>query len=399
MEVEKSNLAFGLHYGWALELLGQAKDPKPEMLLMACLLFVLCDEFNKNGEGVKRHLSAGRKIVKAASERRCSEWNDALREVAPIFRRLEVQSELTDLPIEPERDGEAQAIIWAASPDANWGSRPTLFRGFASVSMAAACLQRLVPGCITRVEDWEIPPRTNFHIVPKVTAQLNQWLTFFNESVAKMTATERQTKVHDITYLRAAQMCLHIMSRCAPYRAEDAYDQFEEQFSLIVKKMAGIAHVDSAEVVRDRALCPLYFVASHCRSPSIRRRAVEFLKMCGPPGIRIARLVQEIIYLEESIDWTASAADVRLDRRIQVLDIDFTLVPSKLPVGLEASCCVMSYARTPFDGSNNDVHIFRWKDVPMEVASHASVQRLLRRVKHFEMIDVASESVVEHGQV
>lgn len=392
MSAAKAELGFAMHYGRALELLASATDPGEEIMLMACLLFILCSELNNDPAGVRRHLTAGRRILRGLAGRKSAYLNDSLQEVAPIFKRLEFTSGPANVPI--VIDGQIcpkMSSEWTERANKGINSvfeRHSIFQGFSTLAIAAHCLQSLAPPCFAPAPDGSHLPKSTFHVVPVATAQLHQWIIYLHALVARMTPEERLERSHDIANLTAMQMCLSIMSRCAPYLNEGAYDQFDAQFEMAREQLAFVLDDDVPETIRERAVCPLYFIAAHCRSPKTRRMAVEYLKLCGWPGIRMAALAQQIVNLEERTDWTGCSAQVPVDRRLNVLDVAFTSRRQDRTGSppAEGSCCVISYAKTPFDGSNNDVLIYRWSDLPADDVLQASVQQLIRRVTRFELV-------------
>jgi hypothetical protein len=373
-------------------------------MLMACLLFILCDEYNNDASGVQTHLTAGKRIVRGLASRGPTQTRGSLGELAPIFARFDDQLNSSELNSRPEAVmNEADSTFWArySKPAFKPGpARGSVFMGFSSMAIASHCLQKLAPSCFAPAKErkYQHLPRSKFHVVPTVTAQLDQWLTYFKKFIGKMSSAEYERKNNEVNVLTATQICLDITSRCAPYLREDMYDLHKASFQTAFDKLSFVLNETTSESLRERAVCPLYFIAAHCRTPLIRRRATEWLKLCGWTGIRMATIAQQIINMEERIDWTGSAADVPAERRVQVLDVSFSaakadvqsLTLTERGAGRD-SVCVMSYAKKPWDGSNNDVHIFRWADLPAsDEALHASVRQLLGRVARFELITAGS---------
>ncbi|KPI35788.1 uncharacterized protein AB675_11126 [Cyphellophora attinorum] len=404
MAEEKAREAFAIHYGIALRLLSSAKEPEPEIMLMACLLFILCDEYNNDPSGVRTHLTAGKRILRGLASKNSAHMKDSLSELAPIFTRFEDQSD--QFEISPRSEAvlnETDSTFWSrySKPVFKPGpARGSVFMGYSSMAIATHCLQKLAPSCFAPANEraYQHVPRSRFHVVPSVTSQLDQWLTYFRKFVSNMSSAEYDRKINEINTLFATQICLDIMSRCAPYLREDIYDLHEARFKIAFDKLSFVLNETTPEALKERAVCPLYFIAAHCRTPLIRRRATEWLKLCGWTGIRMATIAQQIINMEERIDWTSSATDVPAERRVQVLDVSFSAAKADVqPLTLiekgagRDSVCVMSYAKKPWDGSNNDVHIFRWADLPAsDEALHASVRQLLGRVARFELIAAGS---------
>jgi hypothetical protein len=395
LSTEKINKYYAEHHQNALKALGSRQTPDPTILLVACLLFMVCDEFNKNRLGALQHLIAGRRIMSSYT-RKHSQYNDTIEELAPIFRRLEMQTGEFEQQLLPKQlrwpfkdDTSTWGKKFGKKPgiDPDWSkSRPSLFQGYASLAMASYSLRCLVPACQSSQTQGRLPV-TRFHVVPNVTGQLNQWLVYFDEMVARLDPQEAVTKRLEVHLLRVHYLCLNIMSRCDPFLREDAYDLYFNNFEHIMIKMTHIITEETSDAIKERCLCPLFFIATHYRSPDFRRRAIDYLRKCDWPGKRMAAIADQMMDLEErSIPEVVACADVPTEARIRLLDVSF--LEAKSGDDDEGSLCMLKYSKTPYDGRNDDVHLFRWRDMPQDRSVQDSVKLLLGRVRGYEMLAV-----------
>lgn len=394
LSCEKSNVYYAEHYNRALVALGKRQSPDPAILLMACLLFVVCDEFNKNRMGALQHIVAGRRIMSGYNRKR-GQYSDAIEELAPIFRRLEIQTGELEQQILPKQlrwPFKDDSSTWAkkAGIDPSWGyPRPSLFQGYASLAMASYCLKCLVPACQSPQTQGK-PPVTRFHVVPNITGQLNQWLVYFDEMVSRFGPKEAAAKRLEIHLLRAHFMLLYAMSRCDPYLREDIYDLYFSNFEHAMIKMTHLITEETPDVVKERSLCPLFFIATHYRSVDVRTRALTFLRKCDWPGRRMATVAEQMIKIEErSLKEVITCADVPPEARIRLVDISFP--EAKSGDDSEGSLCMLNYAKMPYDGKNNDVKLFRWKDMPKDKSVQESVKQLLGRVMRYEILAIGED--------
>jgi len=103
------------------------------------------------------------------------------------------------------------------------------------------------------------------------------------------------------------KMGLTMMHGCL-HREESLYDAFEGTFGEIVQiceeiLMQDASASESAFTLERGLIHPLYWTASKCRNPSLRRRALELLRRCPREGVWIAeiqaRVAERVIEIEE----------------------------------------------------------------------------------------------------
>ncbi|ETN41333.1 uncharacterized protein HMPREF1541_03268 [Cyphellophora europaea CBS 101466] len=393
--LDKANKYHDEHYRTALRTLGTRANPDPAILLMACLLFIVCEEFNQNRFGALQHIIAGRRIMSGYSHKDRVQCSDAIEELAPIFRRLEIQTgefEQEILPKQLRWPFKDNSATWAkkAGMDPSW-SRPksSIFQGYASLAMASYCLRCLVPACQNPLTLGK-PPLTRFQIVPNITAKLNQWLVYFDEMVFRYGPKEAAANRVEVHLLRVHYMCLYAMSRCDPYLREELYDLYFSQFEHVMIKMSHLITEETTDAVKERCLCPLFFVATHYRATAFRRMAIEYLRKCDWPGRRMAMVAEQMMKIEErAVPEVINCADVPPEARIRLIDISFP--EAKSGDDTEGALCMLTYSKAPHDGKNNDVQLFRWKDMPKDRSLQESVKQLLRRVMRYEILSIGDD--------
>lgn len=400
LKTPKIDTYYTEHYHRALRALGKRQRPDPTILLMACLLFVVCDEFNKNRMGALQHIVAGRRIMSGYDRK--GQYTDAIEELAPIFRRLEAQTgefEQQILPKQLRWPFKDDSATWAkkAGMDPIWAKpRPSLYQGYASLAMASYALRCIVPSC-QNPQTLGKPPLTRFHVVPNVTGQLNQWLLYFDQMVARFGPKEAAAKRLEVHLLRVHFVCLQTMSRCDPYLREDLYDIHFGNFEHAMVKLSHLITEETPDPIKERCLCPLFFVASHYRSPEFRQRAIGYLRKCDWPGKRMATVAEQIMEIEErSVAGVMNCGDVPAESRIRLIDISFP--ESKSGDDSKDSLCMLRYAKMPYDGKSNDVRLFPWEDMPKDSSVQDSVKQLLGRVMRYEILSISDDGVSAAGQ-
>lgn len=384
-----------LHYGKALQQLSKAQNPDISVILIACLLFIVCDDMVQNQQSALQHIFAARGILEEYHKMPKAEYHDTVEELAPIFQRLSLQTGELDQQTLPyhTRWPYCQQLKGFTKPSVfehDYFQARSVFEGYQTIDDASICLRQLVPSCLAPQPPWKAPA-SRFHVVPNVTAQLNQWLSYFDSMCGKMSAKEAAAQRISLHLLRTYHLCLNIMSRCAPFGEESLYDQYMGQLEHVVIKNGFFLTYNSGEIpdMEERVLCPLFFVATHYRNVSVRRTAIGHLRRCGWSGIRLATVAEEIVKLEErGCEDAIVAADIPENRRIRALRISF---PKSIMgrVG-SASPCVLNYCISPYESpASVKRHTFNWPDVG-DQAVQSSIIQLLDRMLVFEFPSIST---------
>ncbi|KAH0844514.1 hypothetical protein AYO21_00982 [Fonsecaea monophora] len=329
----EQDVVFLEHYGRALKLLSQTQNPDPGFLLMACLLLVLCDEYRENSFAAIQHLIAGRKILNtyrsaaASSSTQRTGDNTAITELEQIFSMLELHtSELHQI-------ARPQAMTWwsphckteAAAVAENIVLYPQVdpTQLWGRIDAATRALQDLAFECTALRLDGP-PPQTRFQVVPDMTDKLNAWLAQLTALEFDPSATHHHhlstEMLADLHLLRTYHLCLHVLSRCGPFRQEVAFDAYAGTIEHVVVSCGLLIRRPR----RARLVPILFFVATRYRNASFRRRAICMLRQCGLDGQMLARIAVRVVRIEENgLASLIVGSDVPEQHRIRLRDIVF----------------------------------------------------------------------------
>ncbi|KIX04777.1 uncharacterized protein Z518_05647 [Rhinocladiella mackenziei CBS 650.93] len=305
------------HYGKALKMLSQARSPDPGLVLMACLLLILCDEFQQNSFAALQHIIAGRKILAAYGADRSIPRNATVEEIGLLFSKLELYTTEFNQQTVPKH-------TWWPLPTNTKQSNIQFFATpphtrMTSIQEAADSLQAIALECVS-LQLGGRPPPTRFHTVPPLTTKLNDWLdslSVFEANMHSKTASQSLTELH---LLRGYHLCLHAVSRCAPFGEEAAFDLYVGSLEYVVVS-AGLL-LPSAPL---RLLPMVFFVATRYRSASFRRRAIEMLRQSGVDGQILAKIALRVVRIEErNIHDPIVCSDIPESNRIRLSHLDIT---------------------------------------------------------------------------
>ena len=311
------------HYGRALRLLGRSHNPDPVFLLIACLLLILCDEFQDNSFAALQHLIAGRRILATyqsadAARRR----NTAIEELGPIFAKLELQTGEVYSQVKPTSDhwalhntrktwlrGDIQHFAKSPDTGVTWESAEGAAQALQDI--AFECTSHLLSGC---------PPHTRFHTVPNLTAHLNAWLDAYTAYETTVYTHPTPITVTEFHLLRTYHLCLHVLSRCAPFNQELAFDSYASNLEHVIVSCGFLVRA----AAKARLIPVLFFVATRYRDASFRRRAVEMLRLCGVDGTILAKIALKVVRIEErGVSEAIVCSDIPEEHRIRLVDVLF----------------------------------------------------------------------------
>jgi hypothetical protein len=326
------------HYGKALELLSGNRNPEPSFLLMACLILILCDEFQDNSFAALQHLIAGRRILATYQPNRYAKHHSAtVQELGPIFARLELQTgELYSQtrPLSGSWQLSKHRKSWLPGDIQHFATVDTTQEQWVRVDEAARSLQAIMSECTSQQLDGS-PPLTRFHTVPGVTTRLNEWLdqyTLFETRIQSRPTTADLTNFH---LLRTYHSCVYILSRCEPFKQELAFDSYSSNIEHVIVCCGFLVRT-----AKTRIIPILFFVATRYRDASFRRRAIETLKQCGLDGQLLARIALRVVRIEEqNVAEPIVCSDVPEESRIRLVDMLFN-VP--------AASYILRFKRRPY---------------------------------------------------
>lgn len=337
------------HYCKALKLLGESQSPDPAFLLMACLLLILCDDFQENAFAGLQHLIAGRKILATYQPRHHpKQRSETIQKLGPIFARLELQTGELYSQIRPLSagwraakhgkswlDGDIQHFAKIATTDGPW----------TTVLEAVQSLQAITFECTSQEVEGD-PPLTKFHAVPNLTTKLNNWLDHYSLLESSMNYDGITRSDHaDFYVLRTYHICIYVLSRCMPFKQETAFDAYSSNIEHVVLSCAFLIRTAKLRIIPI-----LFMVATRSRDTSIRRRALCMLKECGLDGQILARIALRVIKIEEKhVSEPITCSDVPEESRIRLIDLVFDA---------DAAAYLLRYKRRPYG-----------EDTPLEYTS------------------------------
>lgn len=320
----ENDTLFLSHYGKALKLLSQARDPDPAFLLMACLLLILCDEFRHNAFAALQHIIAGRNILATYEPKSVVREDTAIREIGLIFAKLETQTgELYSQvrPLPHTWPSFAQRRSWLEGDIQHFATpldNKDDHKDFKSIDKAAQSLQAIAVECMSHQIPGP-PPSTRFHTVPTLTNQLNSWLDQYILLERSMRSLSSSVIVTSLYLLRNYHMCITLLSRCEPFGQEAAFDSYAGNFEHIMVTAGFLIRTTKIRIIPI-----LFFVATRYRNASIRRRAIEMLKQCGLDGQILAKIALKVVRIEEKVVGNPIVcSDIPESARIRLINLVF----------------------------------------------------------------------------
>ncbi|MCJ1238414.1 hypothetical protein MMC14_006403 [Varicellaria rhodocarpa] len=314
-----------------------------EVVLMTCTIFICFEMFQNHHESALGQMSSGicvffnwhskhRREAELASPRKHSELTIQLRR---IFGRMMLQTILF-IDTKPH---EWQFITPAFIPAMPW--IPSVFR---SIEEARDCLNNCMCSLYHReltfalqgLQDHEVH-RLPIGPVSQLSSggPLHQWMLSFNSFVTDQKARLSTNEQKATILLEMQQITASVLASVSIFSRETIFDSFEHSFSQITT-LASRLISNQDEIPQDpQSLCPtfdmgilppLYFVASRCRHPSIRRRALHLLRK-GPSqegiwhSMMLSNIAERIINIEEMDCANArSSVDISATARVSVLN-------------------------------------------------------------------------------
>ncbi|KIW67752.1 hypothetical protein PV04_06982 [Phialophora macrospora] len=327
------------HYGKALKLLSGNRNPELSFLLMACLLLILCDEFQQNSFAALQHLIAGRRMLAMYQPDKYAEHQSALiQELGPIFARLELQTGELFSQVRP-LSGRCQLNdnrkSWLPGDIQHFATADGTKGQWMTVDEAARSLQAIASDCMSQQLHGS-PPPTRFHTVPNLTARLNEWLDQYHLFETRVQSRPTPADRTDFYLLRTYHLCVHILSRCEPFKQEVAFDSYSSNIEHLMVNCGWLIRT-----AKTRIIPILFFVGTRYRDASCRRRAIEMLKQCGLDGQLLARIALRVVRIEEkNVADPIVCSDVPAESRIRLVDMLFNV---------HAASYILRFKRRPYD--------------------------------------------------
>ena len=155
------------------------------------------------------------------------------------------------------------------------------------------------------------------------------------------------------------------------------YDLYTGEFEHVCIKLSHLIGIEN-ERDKEMLLCPIWFVSTKYRERGFRRMVLGFLARCGWEGVRLARVVEEVVALEEGGE---EEGEVREERRVRVLGVGFR--DGVRGVGREVRCMLRYQLSTDAVESEEREHEFVWSDVG-DRAVQEGITKLVARMLRYD---------------
>lgn len=298
--------SFARHYVEGLTLLHRS-DVSMEVLLIGALLLVICDEMRNNPFAAVQHILAGQKILNAYKPGTLKGCGSTIQQIEPIF------SSLAPYPGQCRPYPKAHQLRSKSVLDHHF-RRHGVARGFGSIRDALQGLRDLIPQCL-QVKPNCSPPSTRFHMVPNVTSNLNMWASDWDDLLQRI-GNKVSHYQEIIKYMDVIHRCLTIMSRCVPFEDEALFDKYLPNFEYVLLVAGEMTSPSDYDLVP-----PFFFVATRCRDPALRQRAITALRNSGWEGRRLASIAENVAMIEEhGLREVISCDDIPNESRVIIQD-------------------------------------------------------------------------------
>lgn len=328
------------HYNKAIQSLRQLDGERPlekETVLLACILFICYENMDGAYDRSLAHVRNGLNIIRSGTasvtERNSPRYtdNDVGDNIAKIFGRLQhnysslVKNVSVKVPVpQPLEDIPAPEI----APSFQTMHEARLYLDVILNWMLQTMHASFMSGESPRNEIFEAHD-----------AQIARWRDAFD------TLIRRSRHRQDMDFQRTGMgIWVHsemakILPRTLGSATELVYDQFEESFAHIVSRSRIALDMDHKDPQRrgrktvfqfELGVIPaLYFIASRCRNPSLRRQAIDLLIKSGHRegiwnGTIAGRIAERLTLIEEhGLPCIRGSMDIPEDRRVRLLSTDF----------------------------------------------------------------------------
>lgn len=339
----------------------EGNESSVEAVLMTCALFVCFEMFQNNYEAALSHMSSGIYVFfNWVSKNDCA--NRHSRELSVqlerIFGRLMLQTFLF-VHTKPREWKFVKSSFTPRLP-----SIPPVFRSLNEArDCLDSCMCSLYHGMLTSqfqvLEHTDLDP----NLSPELHANpLDAWLKSFRNFTAEQNENLSIREQNVSILLEIQHITATVLASAGPSSQESIFDSFEEEFSrtivLASRLLMSSTPEDSLEGDQspfptfDMGILPhLYFVASRCRDPLLRRQALHLLRQ-GPrqEGIwqrdMLASIAERVMNIEErGCEWVQSSLDITASARLTLMNATIDFVERTVML----HCCRQE--------SGNEIHI------------------------------------------
>ena len=312
-------------------------DQQIDVILICCILFISFESLQGNYEPMACHLQSGSKIISHWQSKHSSNKSAIFSdELLPMFMRLTVQvKSLFDTPLLIFDHGDSRSTTPLDSFTCLGQARDALYHQMNKILN----FDQMTGGPTAWLLSIEKGPEevaAALDTKNEYNTGLQQWLTAFDNFFLRSSETMNNRelsasivlKIHHLSAWLVLAAC-HLIYQCE-------YDSLIPQFkkivslseSLIMASEASTSTIGKSSFGIDLGVvAPLYFTASRCRDPVIRRKAVQLLALPRREGTwdskGAALVASKLIEVEEDrLGIIHSAADVPESARVRELKVD-----------------------------------------------------------------------------
>ncbi|ERF77004.1 hypothetical protein EPUS_06872 [Endocarpon pusillum Z07020] len=364
-----SRLRFMQHYSKAVSLLTKGSTTLPtEVVLICCLLFSTCENFQGDPMAGLLHIEGGAKILR--------EWRAAVpqglsrtepqvhrsdlieQEVAPIIDSVEalISTSRSVIPGQPQASQlktPGEGLLAQGSSE-----KPLISQKYDTFCVARDQLNDAIQW-MRRTWNWEICGTTSTVIDPAVTiedarALLSGWLVAFNGYTPQPGGMhEREFLRTECLLLRAHHHAAVIMIETLPSNSEMVFDEHVDKFRTLLEECSAAAIPPISPAITFHfgfslgLIPPLFLLATRCREPSMRKQAVAVLRSLHRSegcwdSCSAALLAEHVINIEErGLAVIETASDITAFSRVRLMGAEVDYANQQL---------VLRVARYPFSG-------------------------------------------------
>jgi hypothetical protein len=321
-------------------------------VLITCALFVCFEMFQNHHESALSQMSSGVYVYYNWQSRHhtpslLGNSSELTRQLGRVFGRLMLQTILF-IDTKPL---EWKFMTPAFTPD--FPSIPPVFR---SVDEARDCLDSCISSIYHRMmtsqfQGLEDPELITVPTSPRDVDPLSEWLLAFRSFTTdnERNFSRREQKAGILIEIQ--HITASILASAGAFN-ESVFDKFEGKFSQIIALGCRFLIFDTSESplnsdldqfpAFDMGILPhLYFVASRCRHPSLRRQGLYLLRR-GPrqEGIwhrnMLANIADRIMSLEEIVcESVQNSTDIPTSARLSVINATIDSAQRKVTL----HCC------------------------------------------------------------
>ncbi|TVY32646.1 hypothetical protein LOCC1_G008645 [Lachnellula occidentalis] len=315
----------------------ESDESSMEVILITCALFICFEMFQSHNEEALSHMCSGIYVFfNWLSNRRKISPQNTLSSIELQLQRLFGRLMLQTILFVQSKPHEWKFFIPSFTPDL-----PSIPLVFGSLEEARDSLDgcmctlyyRMLASQFQGLDNnfQEISDESTFQHDP-----LEEWASaykrFIEDQIERLSPKER----HAATFLEIQQITGSIIAATMPVSQETVFDSFDQSFSQIIILATQLLCSGNPQYADPEPplfpafemgiIPPLYFVASRCRNPSLRRQALHLLRL-GPrqEGIWhrdvLGSIAERIMNMEEiGCQIAQNSADIPGGARLSILN-------------------------------------------------------------------------------